>query len=147
MRNMVFTTFGRFTVVAHTKKPPSEEEWHDYIMTHKAYFERGMSMRFVIFTEGGAPTATQRQKMTDIVAEWARSNPDCIRSAIVTRSSLVRGVVTAISWFLPIARAFSPENVEQAFAYLEIPPEIIPEIQRVIPLLKAQLTPENPPAR
>ena len=61
---------------------------------------------------------------------------------IITRSAFVRGVATAIGWFRPIARAFSPENLDQALAYLDVPSTHVQEIQQIIPKLKAKLAGE-----
>lgn len=139
MRNMVFATLGQVTVALHTKNPPSDEEWEEYLIAHKRYVERGMNMRFLIMTEGGAPTAVQRMVMNEMIADVMRRNPDCIRSAIITRSSFVRGVVTAISWFRPVARAFSPEHISQALAYLEVPESQMAEIEQLIQKLKVKI--------
>lgn len=139
MRNMVFATLGQVTVALHTKNPPSDEEWEEYLNAHQRYFERGMSMRFLILTEGGAPTATQRMRMNEVVADWMRKNPDCVRTAIITHSSFVRGVVTAIGWFRPIARAFAPDHIQQALAYLDVPESQMVEIEQLVPKLKAKM--------
>jgi hypothetical protein len=136
---MVFAIIGQYTVAVHTRKPPSDEEWAEYLTAHAPLIEKGVSMRVLIVTEGGAPTAVQRMKMNEMVAEWIKVNPDCVRSAIITSSAFVRGVVTAISWFRPIARAFSHDHMDQAFSYLEIPPKYIPEIEQMIPVLKSKL--------
>jgi hypothetical protein len=141
---MVFGTIGQFTVVVHAKGPPTDEEWDEYLKAHAPYFERGMSMRFLVLTRGGAPTAVQRMKMNDMVAGWQKINPDCVRTAIVSDSQLVRGVVTAISWFRPIARAFSPDHLKQALAFLEVPPKHNAEIEQLIPKLKAKLDTDAP---
>lgn len=145
MRNMVFATINQFTVAVHTKNSPNDDEWDEYLTAHAPYIERGVAMRVLVVTEGGAPTALQRMKMNDLVADWMRRNPDCIRTAIITRSAFVRGVVTAIGWFRPIARAFGPDHLEQALAYLEVPPNYAQEIQQIIPKLKAKLVEEPPP--
>jgi hypothetical protein len=51
--------------------------------------------------------------------------------------------VTAIGWFRPIARAFSPDNLDQALAYLDVPAARLGEIQILVPKLKAKLTPDG----
>ena len=38
--------------------------------------------------------------------------------AIVTSSTIMRGVVTALQWFNPLVRAFSPDNVVAAMQFL-----------------------------
>lgn len=143
MTNMAFEILVDITVVVHTKHPPNDDEWEAYLTSHAPFFDRGMGWRFAIFTDGGAPTAVQRMKMNEMVADWMRRNPDCIRSAIITKSAFVRGVVTAIGWFRPIARAFSPDNLDQALAYLDVPASRLSEIQTLVPKLKAKLTPDG----
>ncbi len=141
VRNMVFAIVGNRVVVCHTKNPPSDEEWDLYLEDSRPYFARGMSMRYLVVTEGGAPTAVQRMRMNEMLAEWTRANPNVIRTAIITRSAFVRGVVTALNWFRPIARAFAPEHLNDALAFLEIAPKHLPDVQNLITSLKAQLYP------
>lgn len=143
MTNMAFKILSDLTVAVHNKQPPNDDEWEDYLRSHAPFFDRGLGWPFLILTEGGAPTAVQRMKMNDMVAEWTRKNPNCIRSAIITRSAFVRGVVTAIGWFRPIARAFGPDNLDQALAYLGIPAARLEEIEQLVPKLKAKLTPDG----
>jgi hypothetical protein len=40
------------------------------------------------------------------------------RNAVVTDRTIVRGVVTAISWFSPGVRAFEPREFSEAFAFI-----------------------------
>ena len=96
-------------------------------------------MKFLIVTEGGAPTATQRQLMNEELAAYLKENPRSLRSAIVTASTFVRGVVTALSWFHPGYCAFSPAHMDDAMDYLEVPQQHRAEMIVLAKSLQAQI--------
>jgi hypothetical protein len=73
----------------------------------------------LVYSLGGSPSATQRTEMTRSL----RSRLNVHRTAVVTSSPLVRGVVTAINWFVrPELRspAFAPNELDAAFDYLHL---------------------------
>lgn len=131
MRNQVFSFLDDIIVVIHGPRPPSDEEAHEYLTAFKS---RDISrLRCLIFTEGGAPTAAQRKRLNELLG--GRAFP----TAVVTNLPLVRGVVTALSWFNPKIRAFTPEAAEEAFRYLGIPSVRYPGIHAEVKKLKALL--------
>lgn len=87
-------------VMLHGTGAPPTEAWRDYLLQLR---DKDLTkMGLLCFTNGGAPDATQRQELNQVIAGryYAR--------AIVHRSALVRGVVLAVSWFAPGVKAFSP---------------------------------------
>ena len=69
----------------------------------------------LVATKGGGPTSTQRKYLNDLLA--GRHVP----VAVMSSSTAVRGVVTALSWFNRKIKAFPPEGLADALTYLEIP--------------------------
>ncbi|MBL8683940.1 MAG: hypothetical protein JNK05_32510 [Myxococcales bacterium] len=71
-------------------------------------------LRILAFTDGGAPNVRQRGELIDYLG--GKTPP----IAVVSASALVKGVATAISWFNPRIKVFSPADVSKAFAHLSI---------------------------
>ena len=110
MANMVTKVVGELQIVIHTAEAPDATEW-------KAYMRDFMSvpperLRTIVFTDGGGPNAPQRKDVNDYLKGRTTT------AAIVTPSTMTRGVVTALAWFNPKIRAFAPDRIDEAFKYL-----------------------------
>lgn len=138
-KTMAFGKVDEFIVIVHGDSSPSDEEWAPWIEYNRRHFAEGGMVKLLIVTDGGAPSATQRQLTNETLAEFFLENPKAVRGAIVTASTFVRGVVTALSWFNPGYTAFSPERMDDALKYLEVPPDRRPDVLALIKSLKAQL--------
>lgn len=66
---------------------------------------------FLVITDGGAPSTTQRQRLAQVTREARHP------IAVVNNSALVRGVITAISWMNPGIKPFAPNKWNEAVAY------------------------------
>jgi hypothetical protein len=112
MPNMAVTSIANIGIAVFTANPPSNEEWeHMLDVMRKADYTR---FRGISFSDGGAPTTTQRKKMHEVTG--GRSVP----SVVITASSFTRAVVTAMSWFNPSIRAYSPEQLDEALHHLNV---------------------------
>jgi hypothetical protein len=140
---MKFATIKNFTVVFHSRYPPNEDEWDEYLTACAADFTRNGFMRYLVVSDGGAPSAVQRMRLNENLAHWTRTNPDAIRTAVLTKSAFVRGVVTAINWFRPTLRAYSPDNLGDALTYLGVPPELRSDVEALIPKVRSELEAAN----
>jgi hypothetical protein len=103
-----------YVLVLGSANPPDAEWalWVDYIATH---IQPGTAPRVVVVTEGGSPTAAQRGALSDVTARYK----DEARVVVCTESTIARGALTALSWFLPdVYRAFSPADFDKALKYL-----------------------------
>lgn len=108
----VKTVVGEVMLVAHTAKAPSDEEWKVYVegvVTHDP-----ARLRSLVFTDGGAPNSTQRRVLNEALGGKTSLG------AVVSPSTMVRGVVTALSWFNPMIKAFAPGETDEAFRYLGV---------------------------
>lgn len=102
-------------VLVHSRGEPSDEEFADYL-NHAAAAIHGVKGLF-IHCEHGAPNTRQRE-MASTHWEQAGITP---QMSVVTTSRLVRGTVTALSWFIgKNIRAFDPSDLRKAAAHLEI---------------------------
>ena len=115
MKSMVFKIVGNVHIVIAGTSEPIDEDWRTYMAAVRGE-ERKMAdfgkMRTIVFSAGGGPNAKQRKEVNEFLG--GRATP----VAIVTSSTIMRGVVTALQWFNPLARAFSPDNVFAAMQFL-----------------------------
>ncbi len=102
-------------LVMHTKDNPTDEEWTQYLDFTKKNLQN--LKRNLILTEGGGPSTMQRGQLNDLLeAQGFKA-----KISVVTLSRLVRGIVTALSWFNPNIKAFSTIQIPAALDYLEVP--------------------------
>ena len=115
MKSMVFKIVGNVHIVIHGMTDPLDEDWRLYMNAVRSEEQKTAGfgrMRTLVFSAGGGPTAKHRKEINEFLG--GRATP----VAIVTSSTVMRGLVTALQWFNPLARAFSPENVLAAMQFL-----------------------------
>lgn len=136
MKTMAHAIVGTLIITVHTAKSPSQDEWGEYIRaleTLTRELKDHTHLRNIVFTDGGAPDSVQRKAVNSIVA--SRS----VTSAIVSRSQMVRTVVTAFSWFNEKVKAFSPDTIEEAYQHLKLSAYEIEVINNRVKQLRAQI--------
>src|SRR5580704_8952938 len=95
----------------------------------------GSGPRVLVVTEGGSPTAGQRAALSNVTDQHRNAS----KVAVCTDSTMARGAITALSWFLPNAyRAFSPADIDKAIAYLELTSSSS-EVKTTVQTLQRQL--------
>jgi hypothetical protein len=131
MKNMAFKVIDRLFLVVYGTKDPTDDEWRAYIADVERHgIDRTMQL---VFTEGGGPTAPQRRFLEELLA--GRTVP----VAVMTSSSSIRLMVTAMSWVNREIRSFPPTGLYDALAYLEIPASRAELIEREIKKLRCSL--------
>ena len=115
---------------------PADGDWNQLVEAHKKERYR----RTLVVTAGGGPTPTQRKAILDV------SGGKGLPAAILTDSVMVRGIVTALSWFVSDVRAYPPHDLHGALAHLRMttPPAVV---QRVVDELKRELEQARTQAR
>src|SRR5690349_14838883 len=103
---------GNLMITINTTKPPSDAEWNDYLEKFRRHGPE--KIRTLIFTDGRSPTAAQRKMVNDMLAGKPTT------AAVICSSPLVRGVVTALSWFNPKIKVFAPNELNAALEYLNV---------------------------
>jgi len=131
MPNMVFSIIGNLMILVHSAHPPTDAEWDEYLAALRARDQE--KLRSLAFTDGGAPNTAQRKALNSILQGKTSTG------AVVSPNAMVRGVVTALSWFNAKIKVFSPDEVERAFEYLGIPKPEYPLVWREIRNLRAKL--------
>jgi len=113
LRHMRTEIVDGVLLVVHGHEPPSDEEWEEYLGQVKLVVATGRP-RAIAVTEGGAPSFSQRSQLNRILRGTRAVG------AVVSDSGLVRGIVTALSWFNHGVRSFSPDEFEAACAHLGV---------------------------
>jgi hypothetical protein len=128
---MVISVIDQLFIVVYGTEDPSDDEWCGYLDLMKRHgIER---TRQLICTEGGAPSATQRHDLNDLLDGRA------LPVAVMSSSSRVRGMVAALSWFNRKIRSFPPEGLRDALEHLEVPTSRTDLIDREIRGLRRSL--------
>src|SRR4051812_47183159 len=112
-RAMATGVVGNITICVHTTQAPSDAEWGELVNAVKG-FKDISKVKSLIVTHGGAPSSTQRRLLNDLLQGRASL------CAVVSSSSMVRGVVTALNWFNPQVKTFEPSSMDEAFRYLKL---------------------------
>jgi hypothetical protein len=103
---------GRILVVVHDATHPSDSDWQIYLDALRAY--QDVIAAQLIVTDGGSPNAAQRRASL----EYARGRP-VPATAVISGSVLVRGVVSALSWFMKDRiRAFARDEFDEACTFV-----------------------------
>ena len=122
MKNAAYALLHDVVLAVHNVRNPNREEWDTYLEMMSSLREAfgGDCARFrqLIFTDGGAPNATQRKAVADIAR--GLKNIDKIKVVLVSRSVVARGIVTAFRWLGFPLRAFAPDELDEAFAFLAV---------------------------
>lgn len=130
MKNIAIKVIDRLFIVVYADEV-ADDEWDAYMdLVAKHGIDRTMQL---IFTDGTVPTAAQRR---DLQGRLAGRN---VPVAVVSSSTPVRTVVTAMSWFNRRIRAFSPTALREAIAYLGIPVSRLELIERETAKLYTEL--------
>lgn len=131
MKNMAFKVIDRLFIVVYGTKDPTNEEWCGYIEDVKRHgIDRTMQL---VLTDGGGPTGPQRRYLEEILA--GRNVP----VAVMSGSSSIRLMVTAMSWVNRDIRCFPRTSLYDALAYLEIPASRAELIHRELEKLRISL--------
>jgi hypothetical protein len=102
-------------ISVHTNETPSDEDWDRYLGDVIKHV-KGLK-GILVYSESTGPSAPQRARVNESYKQAGVN----IRTAIMSGSRMVRGVVTAMSWTLAEnIKAFSTKDFESAVKYLEL---------------------------
>lgn len=128
---MLFRVMGDLLLVVHADVPPSEAEWSEMLRV------RDDAERLTGILVSAPPKASINASQRADVQSYLEETGASI--AVLTHSKLVRGAAFAVAWFgLPV-RAFPPNELGEALAFLGQAPDRTPEIDASIQALAAEL--------
>ena len=117
MDNMAFKIVDTLHVIALGPRNPSTADWNSYVEALHAEEKKGVDvaqMRTIVFSDGGGPEPAMRKQVVDLL------HGRTTKLAVVTGSTTLRAVMTAMSWFNRDARAFAPAEVGDALRHLGV---------------------------
>lgn len=121
-------------VALHSAKNPTPADWEQALEWTRGRMRLpARPVRYLILTEGGAPSGTQRAEFNKLVKNQQ------ILTAIVTSSTITRGIVTAMAWINSSIRAFREDDIDGALLYLGIPATDFSRFNEAIAALRVQL--------
>jgi hypothetical protein len=120
MSNMVFRELklGDFDyfIWMHGTEAPENDKWQASIEAMRAYVRahdnKLDNYRGLVFTDGGAPSASQRADLNSIYG----GRP--VKVAVIANSAFVRAVITALTWFDLKIKAFAPREIGGALDHI-----------------------------
>jgi hypothetical protein len=128
---MMARTIGTCLVFVHGTTTPTDAEW-DRVLQMFRDVGPARSKTFV-WTDGAAPNAAQRAKLAKVTEGAAPP------IAVLTDSAFVRAACTAISWFNPRIRAFSPTDMDRALDHLDATASDRPALKQAMDEMRAEL--------
>lgn len=109
---MAFTFVESVLVAVHLESPPMDDEWARYCA--ETYRVRKEMRGCLVHTLGGGPNSKQREQVR-LAFDGTRPPP----VAVMTGSTLVRGIITSLNWFLDNQlAAFTLSDFDGAFRHL-----------------------------
>ncbi len=131
MKNVAQKIVGNVIISVYNEHSPTDEEHRELVAVLKSLdHER---MRSLVFTKGGAPSAAQRRELNDALGGKQ------FLTAVVSDARIVKGVVTAMSWFNSAIKAFSMQELDAALEYLDVPRFQFDQVRREARRLYLQL--------
>jgi hypothetical protein len=131
---------GSLLVLYHSTQPPTNEEWDDMLLVFERMMQAHGLVKTIVLTEGGFPSATQRAALVKVFGTGTS------RTAILTRSTAGRAIVTALRWWNPTMATFSPDELPKAMEFLELEPGMRGTIERTLADLRLEVAQSLPKA-
>jgi hypothetical protein len=117
-RTFHWANAGNVRVCVHGLKHPLDKEWHAYV--DDLAVNGGALKGILVYTAGAGPNAAQRKYLAEL---WTRRG-SMLPVALMSPSTVVRGMVTALNWVLPKPiRTFNPDQPEEAVRFLQLDAE------------------------
>jgi hypothetical protein len=114
-RTFQWANAGNVRVCVHGLRDPVDKEWHAYVDDLTVHGDRLKGI--LVYTAGGGPNAAQRKYLAEL---WTRRG-SMLPVALMSPSTVVRGMVTAMNWVLPKPiRTFNAEQPEEAARFLQL---------------------------
>lgn len=133
MKTIAYALVEGVCINVHDHVPPGEEEWDGYMAFRRQHQPeiRGI----LVVSEGGRPSAKQREQLRDVLAEGPVP-----RVAIITQSQLVRNTAGLLTWFFKDkVRILLPRELGKAFEFLGVDPRRAERVHSILESLQAEI--------
>ena len=135
-KNLAVRIDPTYAVFVHGDQPPTDPEW-DRVMAEYRAVSNPASVSVLVYSNGGAPTATQRAQLVRILG---RQLP---RAAVVTRSVVAKIAAKAVGLFAKQLRVFDTNQLDAAVAHLQLGEYDRANILRTLSELRSELSAPN----
>jgi hypothetical protein len=136
MKNVGYALLGNVFVAVWGRSNVSDAEFPQVLdVFRRLDFD---SVRMLVVTEGGGPTPIQRKSMNNVL------DGKELLTAVVTDDIVIRGTVTALSWFNKKIRSFPAASLDDALEYLDVPDAQIELVVREVDVLRSQIQRPKP---
>ncbi len=117
MRNLVTQMVGPVLILYQSESDPSDKEWDECMKLLTAALNKGLAIKVLVRTHGGAPTAIQRRRLKDTLADRP------IPVAVISDNVKARFTSVAVALLNRGHRSFAESELEQAYAHLRLTSE------------------------
>jgi hypothetical protein len=122
-----------YAVFVHGDQPPTDPEWEQAMAEYRTVSDPA-SVSVLVYSDGGAPTATQRAQLVRIMG---RRVP---RASVVTRSVVAKIAAKAVGLFAKQLRVFDTNQLDAAIAHLQLNEHDRSNVLRSLDELRSELS-------
>ena len=128
------------TLWLHTDVDPPAASWDCAAVEINQILELepDIALRGLVVSDGGTPNREQREQVRQLTVR-AMSKLSVVTNAM--SNPVVRGAAAVLRMLIPGITFYRPEDLDEAVAYLGIPPESLPMIQNELRRMQEQLQP------
>jgi hypothetical protein len=124
MPNVNSAVVGETVFLVSNGLPPGATEWAAYLENIKGHLARraGETGRLLVFSGGGTPSSAQRLALRNAID----ARP--MKTAVVTDSAMVRGIIGVFSLFVAGTKPFATADWKAALEYVGFPLADVPAL-------------------
>jgi hypothetical protein len=112
-KNLAVRFDQTYAVFVHGDQPPTDLEWERAMAEYRTVSDPA-SVSVLVYSSGGAPTATQRAQLVRIMGLRLP------RASVVTRSVVAKIAAKAVGLFAKQLRVFDTNQLDAAIAHLQL---------------------------
>ncbi len=127
-------------IAVHSEENPGATEWTEGV----AVWKNGQSEQacMLVLSRGGGPNVNQRDELKRATVAGEKH-----KIALLTTSTAIRLVGTAIKWFMPRTKILAPEQIDEALQFFDITPASATAVKAEVARMSEELSRlRTPPA-
>lgn len=124
-----YAVIQNLLITVNTAGTPAEEDWNNYLTVLRTQ----PITKYLGASIGNVDVSSVRRKQS---SELLKANG--VRTAVVTDDTVVRGLVTAMSWLGTNMNAFSWGDMKSALKYLDVAGDMAEKAEATIFKLRAE---------
>ena len=142
-KTLAFDRVGPCFILAVGERKPSDIDWDTYLAFVKSEVQRSPALLSsgkivaLVSSKGGGPTSEQRERLNGVTRSFGLEKR--LKVAVLTWSSVVRGITAALSAIVPGYKTFSPMDMDAALSFLDLAGSDRKEVERRVTLLHGKI--------